>query len=157
MVDISHVRPFLESIDNLFNTMLETEINAGKIGVTGEVNYGDSDITVMISLMGTVRTTLAITFPHASAKGVVEKLLGMPVDDDDADMIIDGIGEVGNIIGGGAKVQFQENGMPIDLSLPQIIKGKPDEIFAYTSSTTWVDIPFKTVLGNFSMRITSEK
>ena len=154
MIEEAHIKPFLKSINNMFTTMLSGTIEA-KVAKDKSGLPAEEDFSVVISLTGTERkTTMAVTFPPPTASALVEALLGMPVEEEE--LIIDGISEVANIIGGGAKSQFQEGTIPIELGLPQILVGNRDKMFRYPSSTDFADVSFNSSFGAFYMRISSE-
>ena len=158
MVEVSHIKPFLESVESLYDTMLDSKIKAGKVSYFKSSDFRQDDLTMVISIAGEIKTTtMAITFPKPTAISLVGALLGMPVEEDDSGTIVDGLGEVSNIVGGGAKAKFQQEGVPMDLSLPHFLRGPQDEILKFTSNTQWIDIPFQSDLGNFSMRVCTYK
>jgi chemotaxis protein CheX len=85
---------------------------------------------------------------------MVSRLLGVEMDSLDA-TISDALGEMVNIVAGGAKAKFsnENGGPPIDLSLPNVIQGS-NYCVDYPSHTTWLDVPFSSELGAFNLRVT---
>ena len=69
----------------------------------------------------------------------------------------DGVAELVNIVAGSAKAKFSNgNGSDIiSLGLPTVVHGGSD-IVEYPSQSTWLDVPFASELGPFSLRVTFE-
>ena len=149
---VEFVNPFIESVYNLFETMLGCSVERGVPGISkGEPNL--RDITALIGLSGTIKGTVALAFPVNTALSMVGMLLGMEIKTVD-DTVTDGLGELVNIIAGGAKAKFSEiHGPPIDLSLPTIVRGSNYTV-KYPSGVTWLEIPFRSELGDFYLRVT---
>ena len=149
---VEYINPFIESVFNLFSTMLDAKVSRGKPDITsGDTN--PRDLTALIGLSGTVKGTVALTFPTKTALNIVGRLLGMDITIVD-DTIIDGLGELVNIITGSAKAQLSDlNCPPINLSLPTIVRGTNYAV-SYPSGSTWIELPFESELGDFNLRIT---
>jgi chemotaxis protein CheX len=132
--------------------MLGCAVERGDPGVSnGDQN--PRDVTALIGLSGTIRGTVALAFPVNTALSMVSMLLGMDIKVVD-DTVTDGLGELVNIVAGGAKAKFSEmQGPPIDLSLPTIVRGTNYTV-KYPSGVTWLEIPFKSDLGDFFLRVT---
>jgi chemotaxis protein CheX len=148
---VEYINPFIESVYDLFTTMLGS---TAKRGVAG-LSRGESDpreITAMIGLSGPARGMVTLSFPVATALAISNRLLGSEsrvVDD----TVSDAIAEIVNIVAGGAKAQFKLGDRPpIELSLPSIVRGKNYHV-EYPTSTTWLEVPFDSDLGPFNMRV----
>lgn len=151
---VEYINPFIESVFELFTTMLDSEIERGKIGVT-TADANPRDIMALIGLSGPARGTVALSFPTDTALKMVGRILGAEVRIVD-DTVSDGVAEIVNIVAGSAKAKLtQGGGAPIDLSLPTVVKGHNYEI-DYPSQSVWLEVPFKTGLGPFSLRVTFE-
>jgi chemotaxis protein CheX len=81
-------------------------------------------------------------------------MLGIEVEKFD-ETVTDGVGEIVNIVAGSAKSKFTGDGPPIDLSLPNVIRGN-DYTVEYPSKAVWLEVPFQSELGPFNMRVTFE-
>jgi len=147
-----YINPFIESVYNLFEMMLGCSVERGEPGLSkGDAN--PRDITALIGLSGTVKGTVALGFPVETALKMVSRLLGMEIKTVD-ETIIDGVGELVNIVAGGAKAKFSEfHGPPINLSIPTIVRGSNYTV-NYPSGSTWLEIPFESDLGDFNLRVT---
>ena len=86
------------------------------------------------------------------------QLLGMEIKVGDAS-VSDSVSEIVNIVAGGAKAKFtdvyQKGSKPIKLSLPIVIRGNSFSI-DYPSKSMWLEVPFNSDLGGFTLRVTFE-
>lgn len=147
-----YINPFIESVFNIFSTMLDAEVSRGKPDVSNG-NGNPRDLTALIGLSGTVKGTVALAFPVKTALNIVSRLLGMEINAVD-ETIIDGLGEIVNMVAGGAKATFSEmEGPPINLSLPTIVRGSSYTV-DYPSGSVWLELPFESELGDFNLRVT---
>jgi chemotaxis protein CheX len=152
---LNYINPFTDAVQNLFTTMLGSKAEKGKISFSTE-SKSPYEITALIGLSGEARGTVAISFPSETAIQIVSRFLMIDAAEVDGS-VIDGVGEVVNIVAGSAKSKFvSANGKPIDLSLPNVIKGE-DYIIEYPSQTTWIEVPFESDLGKFHLRVTFEQ
>ena len=151
---VEYINPFIESVHDLFSTMLNAEIERGEIGVTS-ASGNPRDIMALIGLSGPARGTVALSFPTNTALAMVGRILGTEprvVDD----TISDGVAEIVNIVAGAAKAKLTKGGgTVIDLSLPTVVRGN-DYNVDYPTQSVWLEVPFKSGLGPFSLRVTFE-
>ncbi|MCP4644242.1 MAG: chemotaxis protein CheX [bacterium] len=151
---VEYINPFIESVFELFTTMLGCEVERGDIGVSS--TSGDPrDIMALIGLSGPARGTVALSFPTATALAMVGQILGTETRVID-DTVSDGIAEVVNIVAGSAKAKLKVGGSKvIDLSLPTVVRGNSFSI-DYPTQAVWLEVPFSSELGAFSLRVTFE-
>lgn len=151
---VEYINPFIESVYDLFQTMLSAKVKRGEIGVTG-TGGNPRDIMALIGLSGPARGTVALSFPTATALRMVSKILDMETHVVD-DTVSDGIAEIVNIVAGSAKAKLtKDGGTPIDLSLPTVVRGNSYSV-DYPSQSVWLEVPFESDLGSFSLRVTFE-
>jgi chemotaxis protein CheX len=111
------------------------------------------DITGLIGLSGPARGTVAVSFPVKTALAVSNRFLGTETRVMD-DSVADVIAEMVNIIAGSAKARFKTDELrPIELSLPTVVRGSNYAV-QYPSGSVWLEVPFDSELGPFSMRVT---
>ena len=150
---VEYINPFIESVNEMFSTMLNAKVKRGEVGVCrGDLN--PKDIMALIGLSGQIRGMVALAFPVNTALKIVGRLLGMEhkILDDTAS---DAIAEVVNIVAGGAKAKLKVEGPPIDLSLPTVVRGNNYSV-DYPSKSVWLEVPFDSELGIFALRVTFE-
>lgn len=148
------INPFIESVYDLFKTMLGCEARRGEVSLARSVSSGH-EVIALIGLSGIVRGTVALAFPARTALHMVNRLLGVEtigVNDE----VLDAVAELVNIVAGGAKAKLNgETGTPISLSLPTVVQGK-DYSVEYPSYAKWLDVPFTSELGPFTLRVIFE-
>lgn len=150
---VDYINPFIESVYELFSTMLSATATRGEIGVSRE-GPNPKDIMALIGLSGHARGMVSLSFPMDTALAMVNQLLSTDTRVID-DTVSDGIAELVNIVAGGAKAKFttEEGQEPIDLSLPTVVRGNSFNV-DYPSGSVWLEVPFESSLGPFSLRVT---
>lgn len=152
---VEHINPFIEAVYDLFQTMLEGKVSRGEIGVCAG-SRNPRDIMAIIGMSGPTRGTVALSFPTSTALAMVSKLLGTNVTIID-ETVSDGIAELVNIVAGSAKAKLvKEDETPMDLSLPTVVRGNNYSV-DYPSQAVWLEVPFTSSLGAFSLRVTFEQ
>jgi len=149
------VNPFLESIINVLSTMAMTEARPGR-PMLKEDNTARGIVTGVIGMTGNLaRGSLAITFTEPAILTIAERMLGekmTAVDEATADVV----GEITNMVTGGAKRILSEKGYTFDMSIPTTIIGENHSI-SHRSSAPVVVVPFETDGGNFFVEICFEE
>jgi chemotaxis protein CheX len=152
---VEYINPFIESVHDLFLAMLSCEAKRGDINLSKEIPPC-RDIVALIGLSGQTRGIVALSFPVTTALAMVGRLLKSEVLVVD-ETVKDGVAEIVNIVAGGAKVKLGlKDGPPIELSLPTVVRGNSYSV-DYPSRSIWLDIPFTSELGPFSLRVTIEE
>lgn len=153
-MQVEYINPFIESVHDLFSTMLGAKVQRGKLGVSSGAS-NPRDLMALIGFSGPARGMVALAFPVSTALNIVNKLLGTDTRVVD-DTVSDAIAEVVNIVAGSAKARInKDDGPVIDLSLPTIVRGN-NYCVEYPSKSTWLDVTFESDLGEFNMRVTFE-
>jgi len=149
---VTYIDPFIQSVQNLFSTTLGCETTYGD----RELNKGQfypRDVTVVIGLSGPASGTISLSFPVATALAMVRRLLGMEIRVMD-DTVSQALGKMANMIAVSAKGKvYGTDGIPISLSLPNVIRGNSYSV-DYPPNSVWLDVPFTSELGSFSLRMT---
>jgi len=154
-MQVEYINPFIESVCSVFSTMLSSQAERGDVGMAADAS-GPRELTALIGMSGEeVRGTVALSLPTNTALAMVNRLLGTEthvIDENTSD----GVAELVNMIAGGAKAKFSGDGRPITLSLPTVVRGNAYSV-DYPSGVKWLEIPFTSELGSFSLRVTFEK
>ncbi len=149
-----HINLFIESVQNLFLSMLGCKANPGKAGIADGVGNSEG-ITALIGLSGPIRGNVALTFPEKTVLNVINRMLGskMRVVDE---LVTDSVAELVNIVAGGAKKKLSSaDGPPVDLGLPTVLSGN-GYVVQYPSKSIWFEVPFTSDLGSFTLQVTFE-
>jgi len=150
LVKTELINPFVQSISDVFESMLQGSVKAGVPGSPAEDDESSRDVVGIISLSGTTTMTVAMRFPVKTAIAVVGAMLGDKIRSVDAS-IIDAVGELANITAGGAKARL--TGEKLSLSLPTVVRGHVCKGSNVPKDTVWVEIPFTSSFGDFAIAI----
>ena len=145
-VRIELILPFIESTKDTFSTMLGTEIRRKGVSIKqGFDMFGE--VSGVIGLSGATAGTCALTMPTSLAQRLVRTMLMIPESDDLADSDVnDGVGELINMIAGGAKTKLTRTQYKFNITLPTIISGGKHEVF-HRGDAHCVVIQFQTRAG----------
>lgn len=128
-VPIELIMPFVDSTKDTFVTMLATEVKRRQVYIkNGYDMYGD--ISGVIGMSGPTTGTCALSLPTALAQRLIRDMLMIPQGEAMADSDVnDGVGELLNMIAGGAKTRLSQTPYKFNITLPTIISGGPHEVF----------------------------
>lgn len=142
-----YINPFINSTINVLKTMAFTDPQPGKPGVkTNKLTWGS--VTGIIGMAGEgVAGNMVLSFDQPSILGIVTKMLGEEFKEVNKD-VVDAVGELTNMISGGAKNELYEYGFRFHMATPIMIVGKDMELTQLTKAPT-ITIPFKTPEGEF--------
>lgn len=149
-MDVRFINPFILAIQNVFETMVESEILVSKPFLKSDQHNLASDISAVIGLSGDVLGNVVLSFPESTAVRAASKFTGMAITADDPDFA-DALGELLNMIAGGAKANFR--GLNASISLPRVIRGKQLDVLRSKHSKTLV-LPCDSQLGRFRLEAT---
>ena len=153
-MQVEYINPFIESVYDLFSTMLSAKVQRSKVAVSSGAS-NPRDLTALIGFSGPARGMVALAFPVGTALNIVNRLLGTETRIVD-DTVSDAIAELVNIVAGSAKARInKDDGPVIDLSRPTIVRGVNYSV-EYPSKSSWLDVCFESDLGGFNMRVTFE-
>lgn len=145
---VEFINPFLQSTKNVLETMCQTQAQAKK-PVLKEDNNTYGDVTGIIGMASAeVSGCMIVSFSEKCIINVVANMLMEDPKDSIDDEIIDAVGELTNMICGGAKATLAKMDHKFDLATPTMITGKGVEISTLSDSPTIV-IPFETEYGGF--------
>jgi len=148
-MDPAFVEAFTYAISNFFETMIQTtvEIEPPSVTTPEQQNF---DVSGIIGLSGDVQGSVVVSFPIATAENVVTRFAGMPIAQSDEDFT-DAIGEVTNMIAGGAKSNFPS--CSVSISCPSVVVGHGHKVFRKHDLPV-VEFRCGTELGAFAVQVT---
>ena len=143
-----YINPFLNSTKNVLETMCQTPVKAQKPELKkGNKSYGE--VTGIIGMASeNVKGCMVVSFTEKCILNVVANMLMESPKDAIDDEIVDAVGELTNMICGGAKAQLAKLDHKFDLATPTMVQGKGVEI-SYLSDAPTLVIPFSTEYGEF--------
>jgi chemotaxis protein CheX len=142
------INPFLTSTKNVLETMCQTQAKSKQPELKkGNKSYGE--VTGLIGMASEkVSGCMVVSFSKSCILNIVGNMFMEPPKEEIDDEILDAVGELTNMICGGAKAQLAKLDHKFDLATPTMIKGKGVEI-SYFSAAPTIVIPFETENGNF--------
>jgi len=146
-VDVRYINPFIASVTDVFKTMLNTAVTIAKPQIKS-LGQPSADVSGIIGYSGDAVGSVVLSFPAQVAMEVASRFCGCPVKLADADFS-DAIGELANMVAGGAKSRFE--GLKVAISLPNVIIGE-NHIVSRTKTPQLV-IPCQCQLGEFFVEV----
>jgi len=147
-MDVQLINAFVRSIDNVFRTMLGVNVRVNKpVRSTGHPE--SVNVSGVIGISGSVQGAVVLNFTDQVATRVASKLTGGPIAPQSPDLV-DAVGELANMVAGGAKAEFGDGESYI--SLPTVVLGNGHHV-AQTQDHPVLTIPCSTPLGDFSVDV----
>ncbi len=143
-MDVRYVNAFVRSIRNTFETMCGMSVTVGKPHLKTS-DKPAADVSGVIGFSGDAAGSVVLHFEFDVASKIASAFAGMELNQESEDFA-DAIGELANMVAGGAKAQFK--GLNISISLPNVIVGKDHNVSASKSSPRLV-VPCETPAGVF--------
>ncbi len=149
------INPFLDAIINILETMAQTTAKPQKPFIKKDA-VALGIVTGMIGMAGEqTKGSMAISFSEGAILHVASNMLGETFAEVD-DTVVDMVGEITNMVTGGAKRGLSEKGYKFDLAIPTMISGKDHQIHHKTKGPILI-VPFDTEAGNFVVEVCFEK
>ncbi len=143
-----YINPFISSLTNAFRTMLGCEVRRGKVSVRKD-RVPLHEVSGVIGLSGKAVGMVVLSLSESVALKAASTLLmyeAREVDDD----VADAVGELTNMVAGGAKAQLAE--FQLSVSLPNVITGRGHEI-RFPSRVTPICVPFDSDWGSLAVEV----
>ncbi len=150
-MDVKYINPFINSVVTTMEMMVNTspkrlapflkDNNIARGDVSGIIGFASQEI------VGSV----ALTFPEKTVKKIYSVMMGEETNGTNED-IQDTVGELANIIAGGAKEEFSSMGITYHISIPTVVVGKNHSI-VHKGGTHVMVVPFKLENNAFFMEI----
>lgn len=152
-INTDFIVPFIESTKSAFDIMMNMKLRQKEIYIKKNyVMFGD--ISGSIGVSGNVCGIVSVSLPADFALDCIRTLIQENDDDALSDAVVhDGIGELINMIAGGAKTTLSGTENAIDFTLPTIISGRGHEMYQ-KEGTCNTSIIFEADEGNeFSLDV----
>ncbi len=145
------VNPFISALKNVVKTMAQTDLNAGKpVKKTNTIACGE--VSSLISMNGPqLKGSMSISFEESLALEIMSKMLGEKpecINDEVADMV----GEITNMVCGGAKNDLIDLGYEFDMASPKVVSGK-DHQLEHQQDGRHMILPFSSQSGTAYLEI----
>ncbi|WP_354622571.1 chemotaxis protein CheX [Psychromonas sp. MME2] len=145
------VNPFLSSFINVLQTMAQIDIKPGKPSLKKDA-IAHGDVSGLIGMVGpTAKGSFSISLDKKLALNVFRLMVGETLDDI-SDDITDMLGEITNMVAGGAKRQLGEKGFEFNMATPIVVSG-PNHTIKHQVDGSKVLMPFHSEHGNAFIEI----
>jgi chemotaxis protein CheX len=154
-MNVEFINPFIAALVNVLKTMAQTELTPGKPKKkTEEIAKGD--VSGLIGMVGDkVKGSLSITFDESLALEIMKRMLGEKPDSIDTE-VTDMVGEITNMICGGAKSELAVKGYDFGMATPIVVTGKNHTINHQVDGPKMI-LPFTSDIGNAYLEICFDK
>lgn len=151
---VEFVNPFLSSLINVLETMASLTLTPEKPKLKkNEVAHGD--VSGLIGMVGPeTKGSMSISFDESLALEVMQRMLGEAPEELNEE-VTDMVGEITNMVTGGAKNLLGKKGYNFDMATPVVVAGKNHTI-THKSEGPKVMIPFTSPHGNATIEICFE-
>ncbi len=136
--------PFIETIHEIFDSMIGSPVTVEASQRITSVPHSP-DLIGVIGLSGSAQGMVALRMPEKSACAIIGQMVGAQFDEVTSE-IVDGVGELVNMVAGSAKARFK--GHSISISIPTVVCGDICRLSS-SSDTMWTEFRLKTELGDF--------
>lgn len=144
----TYIAAIAHSMEDVASMMLDISVTLGEPALRRDAATG-YDVSAIIGLSGDCVGSVAMSFPFDTAAAMVSRFVGSPITPEHPDFT-DGIGEIANMVTGGAKAKFQ--GMNVSISCPSVVVGAGHRVFPQRQMPL-VKIPVQSTVGPFVMLV----
>ncbi|GHT14148.1 chemotaxis protein CheX [Planctomycetales bacterium] len=148
-VDIDYINPVIAGLEEAFGTMLNTQVERTGLGLM-ENNQALYPVSGIIGVSGKGVGTIVLSMQANVAIKAAETLLMMEGITDVTDDVMDAVGELTNMVCGGAKAKLAK--FSLSMSLPNILCGDNCRLH-FPQHSHPISIPFKCAWGNLALQI----
>ncbi|EKE83651.1 chemotaxis protein CheX [Idiomarina xiamenensis] len=154
-MNVEFINPFLNALQNVLKTMAQMELKPGKPQLKkDEVARGD--VSGLIGMVGPqVKGSFSISFDESLAGEIMFKMLGERPEKIN-DEVCDLVGEITNMVTGGAKRELGERGFEFDMATPIVVSGQNHTI-SHRADGPKLIMPFSHMAGKACIEICFDK
>ncbi|MGS2721996.1 chemotaxis protein CheX [Paraglaciecola aestuariivivens] len=149
------INPFIAALINVLQTMAQTELVPGKPKKKND-DQAMGDISGLIGMVGdNIQGSMSISFEEGLALEIMHKMLGERHDTIDAE-VKDMVGELTNMICGGAKNDLDKKGFNFGMATPMVVSGKNHTVDHQVDGKKMV-MPFSHASGQLYLEMCFNK
>ena len=154
-MNVEFINPFIAAFKNVLETMAQIELAAeAPKKKADEIARGD--VTGLLGMTGPqIKGSFSITFEEDLALEIMSRMLGEKPTSIDAE-VIDLVGELTNMVAGGAKNSLGDSGYDFGMATPVVVSGK-DHTISHRVDGPKLILPFKGQTGKAFIEICFEK
>ncbi|QYJ79386.1 chemotaxis protein CheX [Shewanella acanthi] len=153
-MNVNFINPFLQSLLNVISTMASMDLTPGKPQIKTD-NLAKGDVSGLIGMVGPqTKGSLSITFEQKLVLQIMQNMLGEnpgKINEEVTDLV----GEITNMVTGGAKNLLGDKGYDFDMATPMVVSGK-DHTISHKANGTKIIMPFTSPFGTAFIEICFE-
>ena len=154
-MNVEFINPFLSSLVNVLSTMANTTITPGQPRIKkDEVARGD--VSGLIGMIGPqTKGSFSVSFEESLALEIMNRMLGekpKTINEEVTDMV----GEITNMVTGGAKRILGEKGYEFSMATPVVVSGKGHTI-THKCDGPKILMPFDSDFGKVHIEVSFDK
>src|SRR5690554_2148066 len=154
-MNVEFVNPFLASLQNVLSMMAQIDLKPGKAALKKD-DRAHGDVSGLIGMIAPqTKGSFSISFEESLAIEIMHKMLGEKPTHINND-IIDMVGEITNMVTGGAKKILGEKGFDFDMASPIVVSGKNHTI-KHRAEGPRIVMPFSHAAGKAYLEICFDK
>ena len=143
-----YINPFILASMNLFKDYLGLDVKSGAPFVLDDPQTLD-EVSGIIGLAGETTGSVVLSFSRDTAIKIISKFAGVTYQALGSE-VLDGVGELINIVAGNAKKDLLD--FKIVISLPGVITGNDYRIH-WPEQVPVISVPFETSAGHFTLNV----
>jgi chemotaxis protein CheX len=145
------INPFITALINVMSTMAQIDLKPGKPKRKNDDKAG-GDISGLIGMVGeNMKGSLSISFEEGLVLEIMHKMLGEKPNKINAD-VKDMVGEITNMICGGAKNELSQKGFEFGMATPMVVSGKNHTVDHQVDGKKLI-LPFSHASGNLYLEM----
>jgi chemotaxis protein CheX len=145
--------PLARAVEETFEKMLGCAVSVGRVAEREAPS--PRDVSALVGFVGGRRGAVVLSLSERTACRIVSRFAGEELDEI-GPTVLDGVGEILNIIAGRAKAVLLKDTNTIDISLPTIVSGREHEVHRLRDAPTLL-LPFASELGDFELVLILER
>lgn len=144
-----HLEPFVAAARAVLEQELNSEVEAGRLALAA-TTCTTHEVTAIIGITGQLTGMAMYGMSEATALAIVGQLMGAPCDQLD-ELALSGIGELANVITGGATTLLAQLDLDVDIAPPMLLQGAGSRIS--TAGIQRLVVPLVTALGTVEAQL----
>lgn len=142
------INPFLRSLQNTFTTMLNCPVRRTSLALKEDAR-ASHEVSGVVGLTGKAVGAVVLSLSKEVALRAASSLLCAELSEINEE-VLDAVGELTNMVAGGAKAQLEE--FQLAVSLPNVVTGKNHEVH-FPSNVIPVCIHFTCEWGDLALEV----
>lgn len=147
-MDVNFINPFIQSATNVFSTMLNSPLERLRLSLK-TTSTPSQEVSGVIGLSGKVSGSVVFSLSRSVAFAAVKQMLDIEVSELNSE-VVDAIGELTNMIAGGAKASFPNE--KLSIGLPNIIVGRNHAVM-FPGNVQPICVDFRTLWGPVALEV----